>query len=138
MNGRNLVAVGALIGLLLALCFSDAKAHVRGCHTRACDRRIHARRAAHWCQTHIWECRWHHVSPALKDRLARLRHCESTDNYRASNGSHWGGYQYSWGPRSAGVRAGFRVRPDHASPREQDVRTAWFFPSHASEWECRA
>lgn len=70
--------------------------------------------------------------------LARLRWCESRGDYHATNGSHWGGYQYSWGFHgSAGERAGFKVRPDLASPDEQTVRTARFYPSHRGEWACR-
>ena len=75
------------------------------------------------------------LSPDTKAMLARLRGCETRGiafphNYRYS-GHHYGAYQYTWGPGSAGDRAGFRVRPDQASPAEQDVRTARFYPSTA-------
>lgn len=100
-----------------------------GCHTHACRARV---------AEHHWRHLRFKLPPATKVMLARLRACESTGNYRASNGVDWGAYQYAWGPGSAGARAGFRVRPDRASPAEQDVRTARFYPSHRGEWECRA
>lgn len=114
-------------------------AHVHGCHTASCDHRIHVKRQEHWVRHHYWRWARAHLSSSTKGMLFRLRWCESTGNYRATNGSHWGAYQYSWGGTgSAGYRAGFRVRPDNASPAEQDVRTARFFPSHRSEWACSA
>lgn len=107
---------------------APADAH-RGCHSKRCHERVMAKR---------WERLRHELHPATRAMLARLRHCESTGNYRATNGTHWGAYQYSWGRGSAGARAGFRVRPDRASAAEQDVRTARFYPRHRGEWVCRA
>ena len=82
------------------------------------------------------------LSPETKQMLKRLRGCETRGmafphNYRYV-GHHFGAYQYTWGPGSAGSRAGFKVRPDRASPAEQDVRTARFYPAHRGEWACRA
>lgn len=82
-----------------------------------------------------WGEAWRLVDPGLKARLARLRHCESTNDYRASNGSHWGAYQYddaTWRETGGSGRAW------DAPPREQDVRTAKFWPSHQSRWACTA
>jgi hypothetical protein len=135
MSRRIVAVLSAAIALALP---AGAEGHVAGCHSRKCDRRIHAKRAAHWCRTHaacIWRHRWAYIDPALKQRLARLRHCESTGNYRAVNGQYTGAYQYA---ASTWARAGGHGIAMNAPPREQDVRTAWFFPSHASEWECRA
>lgn len=104
-----------------------------GCRTRSCVRRVDRKH-------------WEHLQRLLptdtKRMLARLRGCETRGipyprNYRY-DGRHRGAYQYSWGPGSAGERAGFRVAPNLASPAEQDVRTARFFPSHRGEWACRA
>jgi hypothetical protein len=128
---------GVLSAVVLILP-AAAHAHVAGCHTRKCDRRIHAKRAAHWCRTHpscVWRHRWARIDAGLKARLARLRYCESTNNYRAVNGQYTGAYQYA---ASTWARAGGSGLAMNAPPREQDVRTAWFFPSHAGEWECRA
>lgn len=110
----------------------SANAHT-GCHSKRCESRVAAK---HW--KHLqWK-----LSPATKAMLARLRGCETRGipyplNYRNA-GHHYGAYQYSWGRGSAGERAGFKVRPDRASPAEQDVRTARFFPSHRGEWTCKA
>lgn len=103
------------------------------CRTRACNERIAARK---------WRRLQRKLAPEVKVMLARLRGCETRgiafpQNYRYA-GHHFGAYQYDWGPGSAGARAGFRVRPDLASPAEQDVRTARFYPSHRGEWTCRA
>lgn len=78
-----------------------------------------------------WGYAWSKVDTDLKYMLKRLRHCESTNNYLATNGTHWGAYQYdiaTW------AEAGGTGRADQASPREQDVRTARFFPGHQSRW----
>ena len=98
--------------------------------------RMHARRYRRaWRSRYRWVIGWRHVDPALKRRLYVLRECESTHNYRAVNGSYSGAYQYhpdTW------ARAGGHGYPADAPPREQDVRTAWFWPSHVGEWACRA
>lgn len=103
------------------------------CQTHSCHMRVKARQ---------WRHLQARLSPESKQMLARLRACETRGmayprNYR-SQGHHFGAYQYTWGPGSAGARAGFEVRPDRASPAEQDVRTARFYRSHRSEWACRA
>jgi hypothetical protein len=116
-----------LIAAVASIALAPPVAH-GGCHSKK-------------CQARVMEHRWRHLawklSPEMKATLARLRWCESRGDYQATNGSHWGAYQYSWGRGSAGERAGFRVRPDLASPAEQNVRTARFFPSHRGEWACR-
>lgn len=82
-----------------------------------------------------WGHAWSQVPSGLKARLHRLKMCESTGNYRATNGPYTGAYQYH---ASTWARAGGSGQAMNAPPREQDVRTARFFPSHASEWECKA
>ena len=134
-HGKFLPKTAVAVVAWLALVTSAALAHVPGCHTTACDRRIHEKRRAHWARTHVWEHRWHHVSPWLRASLARLRWCESTNNYRAVNGQYTGAYQYA---ASTWARAGGYGLAMYAPPREQDVRTAWFWPTHRSEWECQA
>jgi hypothetical protein len=127
---------------------ADAHTH---CQTRSCNERVKAKHGRHVCQTHAcdervrarhWRRLRRRLSPETTQMLERLRNCETRGiayptNYRYS-GHHFGAYQYDWGPGSAADRAGFRVRPDLASPAEQDVRTALFYPSHRSEWTCRA
>lgn len=88
---------------------------------------------------HSWEGQQAMLSPATKAMLARLRGCETRGisypaNYRYQ-GAHDGAYQYdvaTW------HQAGGSGRASWASPAEQDVRTARFFPSHRSQWACSA
>jgi hypothetical protein len=139
------------LAALAASILLPATAHAdNGCDTHKCRSRVQHRQYAErhgGCQSVVCVLRverkhWTRLRASLPPQtvqmLARLRACESTGNYRATNGTHWGAYQYSWGRGSAGARAGFRVRPDLASPAEQDVRTARFFPRHRGEWACRA
>lgn len=77
------------------------------------------------------------LPPATTAWLARLRGCETRGiafpaNYQYQ-GTYRGAYQYSF---STWARAGGSGDPALASPAEQDVRTARFFPSHRSEWGC--
>lgn len=123
----------AVVVAWLTLFAATAQAACR--HSHACWHRVHIKRQHHWCRTHIWECRWHRVDPWLKSALSRLRFCESRHNYRAVNGQYTGAYQYA---ASTWARAGGHGLAMYAPPREQDVRTAWFWPSHRSEWECKA
>jgi hypothetical protein len=92
-----------------------------------------------WQRTHYWQWQRSLLSPAMKATLRRLRGCETRgipypQNYRWK-GHHRGAYQYTF---STWARAGGSGDPADASPAEQDVRTAWFFPSHRSEWACSA
>lgn len=122
------MSLAAFVAVLIS---ASAEARTT-CQTHACDARV---KAKHWRQMQA------KLSPDTKAMLARLRGCETRGiafphNYR-HQGHHFGAYQYTWGAGSAGDRAGFRVRPDQASPAEQDVRTARFYPQHRSEWACR-
>jgi hypothetical protein len=72
--------------------------------------------------------------------LARLRGCETRGlsfpaNYRF-NGVHDGAYQYL--PSTWRRTGGQQAEAWMASPAEQDVRTARFFPGHRGEWACQA
>lgn len=83
--------------------------------------------------------------------LARLRGCETRGiaypaNYRYS-GEHDGAYQYltstfirtiDYLPSKRLRRVAVRGPAYTASPREQDVRTFYYFPGHRSEWACSA
>lgn len=121
---RRLALLAAVASMV-----TPASATTAGCSSERCKARVQAKR---------WVRLRHELTPATRAMLARLGYCESRGDYRASNGTHWGAYQYAWGPGSAGERAGFRRRPDMASPAEQDVRTARFYPGHRGEWACRA
>jgi hypothetical protein len=103
---------------------------------RGLRRHLKARR---YRRQHPWEWRRSQLSPATRAMLRRLRHCETRGisypaNYRY-DGHHDGAYQYS---PSTWHRAGGSGLAFQASPAEQDVRTARFFPSHRGEWACSA
>lgn len=137
------VLLAAITSALLVPAVLAQSGHHSTCKTHRCWHRVSVRRhlafPKHHPERYGWGYKRRHLDSPTKAMLFRLRMCESTDDYQATNGSHWGAYQYSWGGTgSAGYRAGFRVRPDYASPAEQDVRTAEFYPSHRSEWTCKA
>ncbi len=105
------------------------------CHSHVCWHKIRLKRQRLWVQRHYWRWARAHLSSSTKAVLYRLRMCESTGNYRATNGQYTGAYQYA---ASTWARAGGHGQAMWASPAEQDVRTARFFFSHRSEWQCRA
>lgn len=127
--------------------------HRPGCRTRACDARVlHRERREAWARRHPWQHqrnRIYRARPWLRPTLARLRGCETRGmsypaNYRL-NGHHDGAYQYdvrTWGETFAYLPRRLQRRahaPAYAaSPAEQDVRTALFYPSHRGRWSCRA
>jgi hypothetical protein len=116
-----------------------AKSH-NGCNTQACTARVCQTVS---CKTRVQSKKWIKLQRALpastKAMLARLRGCETRGipfptNYRY-DGHHDGAYQYD-GP--TWHEAGGWGYAYQASPAEQDVRTAWFYPSHRGRWECVA
>ena len=121
----RVIATAATVLTVAGFSASGAEAKRTGCRTHACKART--------CKT--WACQRRVLSGAMKATLRRLRACESTGNYRATNGQYTGAYQYS---NSTWARAGGYGRAMDASPAEQDVRTARFYPSHRGEWECQA
>lgn len=111
----------------------------------------------HWKLGHPWEYRWHRIPAWGKAMLVRLGPgCETVGKsasvaYRLrtddAGGPHRGRYQYldsTWArtvpylPTRHLRRVATRGPAYLASPREQDVRTFFFFPSHRSEWQCHA
>jgi hypothetical protein len=121
------------------------------CQTPACWHRVHVHRRARWGHRHPWMHAWHRVPGWGRGMLARLRGCETRGiaypaNYRYA-GTHDGAYQYLLGtwlrtiaylPTRRLRRVAVRGPAYTATPREQDVRTFFFYPSHRGEWECRA
>lgn len=106
-----------------------AKAH-GGCRSQACVARV---RVKHWVREYA------KLPAAMKATLRRLRGCETRGipypkNYRWK-GHHRGAYQYDF---ATWAEAGGSGDPADAHPREQDVRTARFFPSHRGRWACSA
>lgn len=99
-----------------------------GCRTHAC--------LARTCLT--WKCKQRILPAETKRMLARLRGCETRGisyprNYRW-DGHHDGAYQYD---EATWHQAGGHGVAFKASPAEQDVRTARFFPSHRGQWQCK-
>ena len=105
------------------------------CRTDACWHRQHVKRQRRWIKKHYFRWARAHLPAGIRATLYRLRMCESTGNYRATNGQYTGAYQYA---ASTWARAGGHGEAMNASPAEQDVRTAHFFFSHRSEWQCKA
>jgi hypothetical protein len=126
-----------------------APVHQPGCRTRACDARVLRRhRRAAWARRHPWKHernRIYRAAPGLRDELKRLRACESGGRYHI-DGHHDGAYQYDYrtwmetlGYLPRRLRARATSAPAYAaSPPEQDVRTARFYPSHRGRWQCVA
>lgn len=127
---------------LLTLAFATAAQarysehqHVSHCRTHFCWQKVHKKRVRLWIQKNHWRYERRHLPAGMKVRLYHLRMCESTNNYRAVNGIYTGAYQYA---ASTWARAGGHGQAMDASPAEQDVRTAYFYPEHQGEWECAA
>lgn len=102
-------------------------------------RRYVKRKRGEYRQRTYWTRRQAALSPAVKAMLARLRGCETRgipypQNYQW-DGHHDGAYQYDKGTWGEAGGSGYAYQ---ASPAEQDVRTAWFFPSHRGRWDCSA
>jgi hypothetical protein len=143
--------VVAASALAIAAIPHDAEAHVRGCHTSACDQRVHVKRRLHWAHTHPFEFARHHLPRWGSLMLARLRGCEtrglSATAAYTYRGAHDGAYQYLYGtwlrtipalPTGRLRKAATRGPAYSASAAEQDVRTFYFYPAHRGEWACRA
>ena len=125
--------LAAVVALVLPLHHDD------GCKTHACLERTCVKA----CIRRVEEKRWRREQRALdagiRATLARLRGCETRGIPYPKNyhwrGHHRGAYQYDF---ATWAQAGGRGDPADASPAEQDVRTARFFPSHRAQWQCRA
>jgi hypothetical protein len=129
----GLVFVVCFLGpLFLARAFAD-------CHSHACWKRIHDRRAEHWLRTHRpWLYAWRHLSRGERS----WAHCIATyETY----GIPWSekaatdtgnGYQGStqW-LVSTWHAAGGSGEPKYASLHEQLVRTVrWAHRAGSSQW----
>jgi hypothetical protein len=86
-----------------------------------------------------WIARQRAIPDALKARLATLRGCETRGIAYPANyqyrGAYRGAYQYDY---TTWREAGGSGDPADASPAEQDVRTAAFYPGHEGRWGCKA
>lgn len=148
---RRFTIIAATAAVMAMGFVPGAAASGGGCQTKACESRVAARAFAKVhggcrsvrCVDRVRRKRWVRWQVALpastKAMLARLRGCETRGipyprNY-FYNGHHDGAYQYD---EPTWHEAGGWGYAYQASPAEQDVRTARFFPSHRGRWECSA
>jgi hypothetical protein len=115
------VVLAATSALLLA---TPAHAHVAGCHTTACDRRVHHKRAERWCARTprcVWRHRWQAQSAAWRSWALATESCESGHKPDAIGGGglYRGALQFTYGTWSA---AGGYGDPAAATIYEQRVR----------------
>lgn len=111
----------------LALVPAVAASHVPGCHSRKCDRRVHDRRARHWCRTHV-QCIWRHRFHALPANWQtwawNTARCESGLRfYIATGNGYYGGMQFTAPTAQA---AGFDRLPHLTTKWEQLTRAVWW------------
>jgi hypothetical protein len=135
---------GWLVGMLTAVALAlpaTAESHVKGCHSRACDRRQHAKRAAHWCRTHavcLWRHRWNNL-PSGERSWARCIADHETRGYPwsvkarvATGNGYYGSTQ--WLPATWHSAGGSGLPTDHTL-YEQLVRTVWWAHiAGSSQW----
>jgi hypothetical protein len=131
---RRLAAVvGATVGIALGIADHDAKAHVEGCHTTACDRRIHEKRRAHWKRTHIWQYRWNHLGAAGR-YWTRCVSFRESGNRRIARASGFLSY-FQW-TLSTWHSAGGSGNPEYSAGwHEQAVRAwRWHLSHPTGQW----
>ena len=83
-------------------------------------------------------------SEGLASKWQRIGHCESTNNYKAinPNGKYFGRWQFDQTTWNSNAAAAGRndlvgVRPDNASPKDQDlVRDETYSRRGFQPWEC--
>src|SRR4051794_38915869 len=131
VRGRESVSPGCQTRSCAArVCRSSA------CSTRAA-RKLARRRIA--ARALYWKRERAKLSPATVAMLDRLASCETRGIPRWQayrwDGHHDGRYQYD---EATWAQAGGYGKASDASPAEQDVRTARFFPGHRAQWACRA
>lgn len=120
-------AAATLVSTVLLAQAAPADSHVPGCHTRACDRRIHHKRAHRWCVRTPY-CVWKHRFKALPPEGKRWARCVSfheSRNHRIARASGFLSY-FQW------VGSTWHAAGGHGNPEvsatwyEQAVR-AWFW-----------
>src|SRR5262245_30788807 len=114
-----------------------------GCHTHACLERVHAKAREHIDYRLRHRC--NHSVTACIDRAAHLHHvsagwmrsiawCESRLSPAASNGTHFGLFQFDWQTWNAGRYA---RRGSPYSAKWPSLQAAWYLRNgQASMWDC--
>jgi hypothetical protein len=132
----RIVAGACALAFWLLAQADAAKAHVPGCHSRACDQRIHEKRRAHWKRTHIWEYRFHHLTTWERRWTRCISFHESGNRAVARESGHYGYFQWAMATWHAAGGAG---NPELHSWHEQAVRAVhWAHRAGSSQWTTSA
>lgn len=130
---RNLIAIAALVGFLLAILFTAAKSDA-SCRTDACWGRVHKARAWNWCKRHehcIWRKRFERQPAGWRNWAWSTARCESGLRFHIATGNdYYGGLQYT--PQTAWA-AGFKRLPHRTTKWEQLTRSIWFARRHGTQ-----
>lgn len=128
MSTRAWAATAACVVTLygpLLLLAALAHAHVEGCHTTKCDRRISAKRHRHY-----WVGRFQAFSTSWRGWAHSTSWCEANHRADTNTGNgFYGAFQYTL--QTAGV-AGFHRRPDLTTWHEQAVRSIRYAQRHGT------
>jgi hypothetical protein len=114
----------ALLATALLVHPSTTAAHVAGCHTRKCDRRVHQHRVQKWCLHHarcVWKHRWHAEEASWKNWLRHTANCESGNRAHIATGN--GYYGLTQFDLATWHEAGGHGYPHQATWYEQAVRS---------------
>jgi hypothetical protein len=125
---------GWLVGMLTAVVLAlpaTAESHVKGCHSRKCDRRISAKR-----HRLFWVHRFQEKSPWERTWARCISFHESGNRPIARASGHWGYFQWSLATWHA---AGGSGNPETHSWSEQAVRAIrWAHIAGSSQWTTSA
>lgn len=143
MSLRVLLIVGVLSlvfwVLLLWFVVAGALAHVEGCHTTRCDRRVHAKRAQAWLKRERpWIWAWRHLTEHERAWARCIANYEtrgipwSRKRYTATGNGYYGSTQ--WLPSTWRAAGGSGLPIEHTL-HEQLVRTVrWAHRAGSSQW----
>ena len=122
MMRRRAAAIGAAAGLIWGVLHHDAQAHVPGCHSRACDHRISAKR-----HRTFWIRRWQAL-PAGARYWTRCVSGKESGNRRVARES--GFYSYFQWTLTTWHSAGGSGNPESHSWHEQALKAWRWHRSH--------
>lgn len=132
------LAVAFVICFLGPLFLAKAFGHAHGCHSRACDRRIHEKHRRHWKRLHIWEYLWHHLSGHERSWARCIASYETRGIPWSQKAATDTGNGYEGSTQwlvSTWHMAGGSGEPKYHSLDEQLVRTVrWAHVAGSSQW----
>jgi hypothetical protein len=124
---RIAAIIGTTVGIAFGVIDHEALAHVKGCHSRKCDRRISAKR-----HRLFWVHRFQEKSPWERTWARCISFHESGNRPIARASGHWGYFQWSLATWHA---AGGSGNPETHSWSEQAVRAIrWAHIAGSSQW----